>query len=178
MANLSGIARPYALAAFEYAHEKQQLSDWKAFLETASSVTKDKAVIKLLNNTEFTKAQLLELYEAVLSSTLNAERKNFLHLLAQSNRLNVLPEIASAFNLLCAALEKTSTVHVVTAVEAEQAFKEKLIQALTKRLKRDVTLECSVDPSLIGGAVIRIGDRVIDGSVRETLSRLRKSLSA
>jgi F-type H+-transporting ATPase subunit delta len=178
MANLSGIARPYALAAFEYAHEKQQLSQWKAFLEAAATVAKDKAVVKLLGNPEMSNSNLLALFNEVLVSLLDTDRKNFLSLLAQNSRLCVLPEISDAFNLYYAALEKISNVRVITAIQAEKAFTEKLTDALTKRIKRDVTLEYEVDPAIIAGAIIHIGDRVIDGSVRGKLSRLHKSLSA
>lgn len=172
MANLFSIARPYALAAFEYARDKQQLSAWKAFLASAESVAREPVVIKLLDNPEISSAKLFEFFQGILASVLDTEQKNFLSLLAQNKRFAVLPEIAELFNTYFAAYEKVSTVRVVTAVDIEEAFREKLTKALTKRVEREVTLQCEVDPSIIGGAIIHVGDKVIDGSIRGKLTRL------
>ncbi len=178
MANLSGIARPYALAAFECAHEKQQLPEWKAFLESAACMAKDKRILTLLNHPEFSNSKLFDLFHGVLATLLNTERTNFLTLLAQNGRLYALPDISDAFNLYYDALEKISNVRVITAVPPQAAFTDKLIQALTNRIKRSVTLTCEIDPGIIAGAIIHIGDKVIDGSIRGKLSRLHTSLSA
>jgi F-type H+-transporting ATPase subunit delta len=113
----------------------------------------------------------------MLTSELNAERKNFLLLLVQKKRLNVLAEISQRFNVYYATLEKMSKVRVVTAVATQEDSRKKLADALTKRIRRQVTLECEVDPSIIGGAVIHIGDQVIDGSIRRQLARLFESLT-
>ena len=178
MANLSSIARPYALAAFECARDTQQLSEWKAFLETASFITQEPSVVSLLENPELSPANLLDLYQAVLALQLNPLRQNFLLLLSQNKRFAVLPEIANTFNTHLATLEKISNVRVVTAVTAEDSYKKTLALALTKRIQHEVTLHCEIDPAIIGGAIIHIGDRVIDGSVRGKLNRLLETLTA
>lgn len=178
MANLSSIARPYALAAFEYARDNQQVAEWQAFLNAASIMIKQKEVMLLLNNPQTDSNELFELFKGVLSSVLDEKRQNFLLLLAQNKRLIALPEISDLFNSMCLALEQISKVRVVTAVEAQEDFKEKLAAALTKRIKHNVSLRCDVDPAILGGAVIYIGDRVIDGSVRGKLNRLYQSLSS
>jgi F-type H+-transporting ATPase subunit delta len=177
MANLSSIARPYALAAFECARDKKQLPAWKDFLETAAFYAKQAEVAHILENPELPSAKIFDLFHELLAVQLDAERKNFLLLLAQNKRFNVLSEISDTFNAYYAALEKTSTVRVITATPAEEAFKRKLSEALTKRTKREVTLQCEIDPALIGGAIIHIGDRVIDGSIRGKLSRLLENLT-
>lgn len=166
------IARPYALAAFEFAREKGQLSEWKIFLETASTIVKNDLVCGLLENPEISSAKLAKLFEEVLGQALNTDRKNFLLLLAQNKRLLALPDITDEFNAHCAALEKMSAVRVITAVETDPEFRQKLTQALVKRIQHEVTLHCEVDPSILGGAIIHIGDRVIDGSIRGKLTRL------
>jgi len=173
----SNIARPYALAAFEYARDKEQLQTWKAFLGSAATTATDATVAKLLNNPETSPEKLYELFSGVLTSLLDAERKNLLKLLAQNRRLMVLPEIAAIFNNLYAALEKTSTVRVITAINMSKEYEMKFAQALSKRTGREVTLECEVNPSILGGAIIHIGDRVIDGSIRGKLTRLYQSLT-
>lgn len=172
MANLTNIARPYALAAFECAQEKGDLPAWKAFLAAGTVVAKTPSVVTLLANPKVHGSQLLELFAGVLGSQLDAERKNFLQLLAQNKRFMVLPEIADAFNAYCAQLEKITNVRVITAVGVEESYLDKLTKALTKRIHRDVTLKCEVDPAIIGGAIIHMGDNVIDGSIRGKLTRL------
>lgn len=177
MANLSSIARPYALAAFEYARDKQQLPAWKTFLNGASLIASDPKVIELLKNQEISSAKVFDLFCEILAPMMSAERKNFLLLLSQNKRLNALVEIAELFNLSYAALEKINKVRVVTAIDIEEDFRLKLIEALTKRTQHEVTLECEVDPSILGGAIIHMGDKVIDGSVRGRLIRLRQNLT-
>jgi F-type H+-transporting ATPase subunit delta len=172
MANLSNIARPYALAAFESAHEHEQLPAWKAFLESASYMAKQPSVIRVLANPKMSSSQLYDLFQSVLAAQLDTERKNFLHLLAQNKRLAALPEIAESFNAYYAQLEEISKVRVVTAIDINEEFRQKLAGALKKRIKRDVILHCEIDPAILGGAVIHIGDNVIDGSIRGKLTRL------
>lgn len=177
MANLHSIARPYALAAFDYAQEQQQLPAWKDFLETAARVARDKQVIAMMRNPEVYAPRQVELFSEVLSSIMDEHKKNFLKLLAMHGRLAVLPEVSETFNTYYAALEKVAKVNVVTAVEIDGAYKQKLSQALAHKLQRDVVLNCIVDPAVIGGAVIHIGDRVIDGSVRGKLNRMLENLT-
>lgn len=172
MSNLSSIARPYALATFEIARTRQQLPTWKAFLESAAYVAKQASVAKLLANPEASSSHLFELFEEVLTPVLDREKRNFLLLVAQNKRLYALPEISELFNAYYAALEKISRVRVVTAVQSQQDFQQKLSKTLSKRFQHEVTLQYEVDPSLLGGAVIHIGDRVIDGSIRGKLTRL------
>ncbi len=172
MANFASIARPYALAAFEYAREKNQLSAWKAFLTSAADTARDKTMERLLADPEIPSAKLYDLFHDVLAPLLNDEQKNFLHLLASNKRLMVLPEIRDQFDDYYAALEKMSAVRVITAIDIEDSFRQTLSQALTRRIEREVTLQCEVDPSILGGAIIHIGDKVIDGSVRGKLTRL------
>jgi F-type H+-transporting ATPase subunit delta len=172
MANLSSIARPYALAAFEFARTNSQLAEWKAMLISAASMTRNKNVQRLLADPERTPNELFSLFDDVLGSMLNQEQKNFLRLTAQNRRLNALPEMVEAYSAHVAALEKICTARVITAIPATDGFQQKIAQALTIRTQRDVKLHCEVDPDILGGAIIHIGDRVIDGSVRGKLTRL------
>lgn len=172
MANLSNIARPYALAAFESARDQSQIAEWKSFLFSAAMVSRQPSVQRLLADPERTPKSLYDLFADVLTSIITTEQKNLLMLLADNRRLNVLPEIAAAFNAHVDAFEKICTVRVVTAVAANDDFQQKIARALTIRTQREVKLHCEVNPGIIGGAIIHIGDRVIDGSVRGKLTRL------
>lgn len=173
----SNIARPYAMAAFEYAREKHELPAWKAFLDTAATMTAQPTIVALIGDPLVSSEKLYSLFSDVLSSQLNPEMKNLLHLLARNKRLIVLPTIAEAFNQRYSALEKISNIRIETAIDLSTEFEQKLTKALAARTKLEVTLECEVNPSIIGGAVIHIGDRVIDGSVRGKLTRLYQSLA-
>ena len=174
--NLSTIARPYALAAFEYALDKDNLLGWNSMLQTAKQVVQDKAMAPLLNSPQIQQTELAEVIFSILGDTLDTEQKNFIQLLAEYERLTTLPEIAKLFAENLAQHQKTITVEVISAIELDSSYQQKFIDALTRRLKRKVSLDCKVDSSLLGGAMIRAGDMVIDGSVRGKLNRLLESL--
>ena len=172
MANLSSIARPYAQAAFESARKLSDISAWKAFLKSAAEMSQLPAAAKLLGNPEVNRQQLFELFQSVLKSQLNDARTNFLKLVAEHKRFIALDAIYNQFEAISEQFEKASIVRVVTAVSASDSFKTNLAAKLSKRTQRDVTLHCEVDPQILGGAIIYMGDHVIDGSVRGKLARL------
>ena len=171
ISKFSNIARPYALAAFEFAKDKSQLSQWKAFIEFATDIVQQPAVTQLLQNPQISVDLLLEFFTGLLTA-LTVEQKNFLTLLVQNRRIIFLPEILVLFNSYCASLEKVSVARMITAVPVQEDFRQQLSRALTNRIKRNVTLHCEVDPAILGGAIIHIGDTVIDGSIRGKLTRL------
>lgn len=172
MAKFSNIARPYALAAFEFARDHQQLATWKKFLTFAAYIVNQPEVNQLIRNPELPAKQFTELFYELLSFQLDIEQKNFLLILSSNKRFFVLPQIAHLFDMLYAAHERTKSVRIVTAVEIDKPLKEKLTDVLSKRINHDVTLHSEVDPAILGGAIIHIGDRVIDGSIRGKLTRL------
>lgn len=171
-ANFTSIARPYALAAFEYAIANNVLSDWSAMLNQAALIATDTQLGQLMANPKVDANQLADLFCGVLGSRLVKEQANFIHLLAEHKRFVVLPEIAEQFRQYVEKYKKQATVNLVSAVELDEQQKARLKQALEKRLKLQVTLACAVDPDLLGGAIIRVGDSVIDGSVRGKLNRM------
>lgn len=175
---LTTIARPYALAAFEYALENHDLLSWEALLKTGALITLDKQMVHLLNSPSITQEELTDVFCDVLSKklTLDSEKQNFIRLLAEYERLAALPEMAELFVKFRAHYEKTLTVQITSAIELDNSYQQKFVDALTRRLKRKIALECDVDESLLGGAVVRAGDMVIDGSVRGKLNRLLESL--
>jgi len=177
MGRMTTLARPYALAAFECAQDKNVLPAWEAMLTSAAEVAHHPAVVRFLAQPEMTAKQSSTLFCEVLVTVLDKEKKNFIDLLAENKRLPLLPEIAELFKSYRAALEKTISVQVTSAEALNEPMKNKLLAALTKRLKKQVSLECVVDPSLIGGVMVRAGDIVMDGSVQGQLKRLLDSLS-
>jgi len=175
-ANMTTLARPYAVAAFETALDKDDLASWKGMLNNAAQVIQDNQVMPFLENPRVTAKQLIELLCDILNPVLDTEKKNFLSILAENKRLPLLPDISALFTVYCAEHEKYINVDVVSAVTLDAIYQQKLVQNLTKRLQRNVSLHCSVDPGLLGGILVRAGDTVIDGSVRGKLNRLLESL--
>jgi F-type H+-transporting ATPase subunit delta len=172
MAEKATIARPYAKAAFESAQQHGAFDRWSTVLATASSVVQDERVARLLLSPRVKPDQMAGLIGEISGQALDDQTRNFLATLASNRRLGLLPEIATMFESLRADAENTADVHVVSAVQLNDAQKQRLAEALKKRLKRDVRLHCDVDESLIGGAVVRSGDFVIDGSLKARLDRL------
>ncbi len=179
MIDKSTLARPYARAAFEYADADNALKAWHQFLKNAALIIRDQALIKLIQNPEISKTQLFQIIVSVLGEKNTAQpMQNFLHLLVVYRRINIIPEILSEFSLLLAEKEKTIDVCVTSSYPLSGTLQAKLTKALEKRLQRGVFLKTKVDPSLIGGAVIRAGDFVIDGSIKSQLSRLQTELAS
>jgi F-type H+-transporting ATPase subunit delta len=166
------IARPYAKAVFKLAHGQQRLPQWSEALMVAASVVADPRVAALLNNPAISATQLVTLVSEVGGARLDEQARNLLSTLAANRRLGYLPEIAARYEQLRADAERTVEVTVTSAVELNAAQKDQYTKALAKRLGRDVTLSCQTDPSLLGGAVVRADDLVIDGSVRASLAQL------
>ena len=177
MAEKATIARPYAKAAFASARQHHALERWSTVLATASSVVQDERVAQLLSSPRVTPEQLSGLIADIVGGDLDEQTRNFLATLASNRRLALLPEIASMYEGLRAEAENTADVQVVSAVELNEAQKQRLVSALKQRLKREVRLHCEVDASLIGGAIVRAGDFVIDGSLKARLDRLAVEMS-
>jgi F-type H+-transporting ATPase subunit delta len=178
MTDRTTIARPYARAAFAAAQARGFLPAWSDALHTAATVVADPRVANLLGNPRVTAQQLAEFVIAIGGGKLGDEWHELVLMLAQNGRLAVLPEIATLFDALKDEAEGVVDVTVTAATALDAKQQETLTTALTKRLKRQVRLRSEVDAALIGGAVIRAGDLVIDGSLRTQLERMAFELSA
>jgi F-type H+-transporting ATPase subunit delta len=146
-------------------------------LANASSVVQDERVARLLSSPRVTPEQLSGLIAGIVGNGMDEHRANFLAMLADNRRLALLPDIAAMFETLRAEAENTADVQVTSAVQLDDAQKQRLAAALKKRLKREVRLHCEVDESLIGGAIVRAGDFVIDGSLKARLDRMAVEMS-
>lgn len=176
MASALTLARPYARAAFELAHAGQSLADWSGKLGFAAQVASDPQLAALFGSPRVGGNELVSLFlpqgEAADSSF-----ANFIGVLAGNGRLQVLPEIAAIYETLRAEAEKVTRVRVRTAAALDDAEAFKLVAALKRRFGGEIEMERSIDPAVIGGAIIDAGDVVIDGSVRGRLARLQQALT-
>jgi len=177
MAERATVARPYAKAAFAHAREQGRIAEWSAALATARQVVESGEFAKLSTSPGVSRGQLVELVAGICGPGLDAGGRAFLDLLGENGRLACVPEISTLFEELRAEAENVADVEIVSAVPLEEQQRQRLAGALRHRLRRDVRLHCSVDPSLIGGAVVRSGDLLIDGSLSGRLERLGTELT-
>jgi len=172
------IARPYAKASFKAASAAARLSQWSEALNTGAATVTDTRVAPLLGSPRTTPAQLAQLVIDLAGQNADASVQNFLRTLAENRRLGFLPEIARLFDRMKDDAEGTVDVTVTSAAPLAQAEQDRLAAALAKRFGRKVRVHADVDAGLIGGAVIRAGDLVIDGSYKSKLDRLGGELTA
>lgn len=170
----TAVARPYAKAAFEFALEHNELQVWGNFLNVVASLTQDKKVAEMLHDPNMSSARLLEMYSLTSQRCGNPYTQNFLRIIIGARRLVVLPEIAESFENLRRDYDKTIVADVIAYSDLSQEQQENIKKSLKIRLKRDIELKYRVDKSILGGAIIRAGDLVIDGSVRSRLEKLRQ----
>lgn len=177
MAEQSTIARPYAEAAFAVAQADGELQAWSDMLHTLSTIVEDPSMQALIGNTSVDKGKLVDLVMEIADKTISEKGRNFTRLLAENRRLLVLPEIAEQFDHLKADAEKTIEGEIVAASPVSEPLKKLVADKLKASLGREVKLVSKVDESLLGGAIIKAGDLVIDGSVRAQLEKLSVELA-
>jgi len=179
MAETLTLARPYAKAVFELAHERKETEQWGKLLKLLAGFTHNHAVQVMLGDPQVpapVRAEaLLELCDKSGQKT-DTHGRNFVKLLAEYRRLPILPEIAVEYAALCEQVEGVVEVELRAATAVDATEQARIRAALRQKLERTVKLTCVTDPSLIGGAVIRVGDLVIDGSVRDKLTRLTAAI--
>ena len=178
MAELTTLARPYAKAAFEAAVEAGKLVDWSSSLKVVATVVSDPAVKAALSSPSLTGEKQAQLLVGLCGDEIIGQVKNFVAILADNKRIPLMSEIVALFEALKANQEMKVDVNVTSAFPLSDALQAKLATALKAKLQRDVVLHSETDKSLIGGAVIRAGDLVIDGSVRGKLEKLAESMKA
>jgi len=181
MAELATTARPYARAAFETARDEAQFGAWSAFLARAAEVVRDERIAALIGDPRVRLNDLVQLLaelaavEAVKSKSDAA--RHLLQLLAENQRLLLLPEIAAQFEARRAEAEQVATIEVRSAQPLSPKQTATLKAALEQRFHCSVVLDSQVDATLLGGAIVRYGDFVVDGSLRGRIERLSVEMS-
>ena len=176
MAEKSTIARPYAQAAFDIANEKGDLKSWSDMLQLIAAVSSDAVMQDMIGNPSIEREKVIDIIFGVCADKLNDAGKNFVKVLADNGRLNVATEIAQGYEEHRAEAEKTVEAEVTSAFPLSDAQITSMTEALKKRLGREVTLNASIDETIVGGAIIRAGDLMIDGSVSGQLEKLATTL--
>ena len=183
MADNNTVARPYAQAVFELANDSGDLGPWSESLAIAGQLLADRPLVEYLGNPGFNDVQRLEFLNGLfkkagarLLAGGDDKGTNFVKLLLENRRVAVLPEISEHFEALKAKIENSVDAVVTSATKLSKKQIGEIAAALKERLGCDVKVETEIDENLIGGAVIRAGDVVIDGSLRARLEGLATAL--
>jgi F-type H+-transporting ATPase subunit delta len=176
MSSLATLARPYAKAAFALAADKQALAGWEEMLNLASAITADEAMAALLESPEVSASAAAKVLVDLGGEAFDEGFRGYLAVLADNDRLPLLPQIAQLDRSLRAEAEKRLQVRVVSAVPLDESQAGRMREALARRFDCEIELENEIDERVIGGAVIYAGDEVIDGSLRGRLQKLSSSL--
>ena len=177
MSELSTLARPYASAVFELAKEQKDFDRWSNMLAFMAAVAHDGEMRRVLDSPRLSEEQAAEMFIAVCEERIDDDGRNFVRLLAENRRLQLLPEITARYEFMRHEAEGKIDAEVVSAQELDKAKLEAIAKALKARLGREVNLTAHIDEGLLGGAVIRAGDLVIDGSIQGRLNKLSTALS-
>jgi len=171
------VARPYAQAAFEVAQELSDLKGWSEVLQSLAEAVSYSEIRTVISSPRVERTQLAGLLGDMLGGRAKPQQLNFIRVLVENQRLLLLPEIAATFETLKSESEKTVNVAVDSAFELSAAQQEKIVSSLKARMGREIKLVCKVNKELLGGVVIRAGDKVIDGSSRTRLGEMATALA-
>ena len=171
------LARPYATAAFKQAREQDALEQWSGALQALAGIVADPRMQSVARNPKVDEQQLTDLVMEVGGKAFPEQVRNFVHVLVDSERLLLAPEMAELFERMKADAEGSARVSLLTAYELADEDRDRIGKALEKHFGRRVELEVTVDESLIGGVIVRSGDQVMDASVRGQLEQLGQRIA-
>ncbi len=177
MSELTTAARPYARAVFEMAENAGKLGEWSEMLGFMSGIASNDQVVELLASPKMAKQSGADAFIELADGKLNDEAKNLVSMLAENDRLSLLPEMSVIYEILKDEAEGSVEANVTAAKKLTQGEEKSISDALSKRLGRKVKLKVSVDDALLGGAIIQAGDLVIDGSLRGRLSKMTSAVT-
>lgn len=177
MSEYQTIARPYAQAVFDLAKAGGNYEGWSRSLAWLSAIADDDQIQVLAQNPKVDDASLVQIFEDIAGDNLFDEAGNFLKLVVANGRLFALPHIAAQFEAMRAEAEGTIEAELISARAVTEEQQATLARSLSRKLGREVSLQVVEDPDLIGGAVLRAGDLVIDASVKNRLQKLAANLA-
>ncbi|QJD99968.1 F0F1 ATP synthase subunit delta [Massilia forsythiae] len=177
MAEFATVARPYAEALFRVA-QNGDMATWSALVAELAHIGANPDVQAFASNPNVTPAQLAETIASLVKSPMSAEANNFMAMLAENGRIALLPEIGAQFVVLKNAHEGAAdaTIHSAFDMSADQV--SALVATLEKKFGRKLNPTVALDPSLIGGVRVVVGDEVLDTSVRAKLQQMHAALVA
>lgn len=179
--SLTTIAKPYAKAIFEHALAKNSNNDWLEFFSGVEKIFSQAVLLKFIRSPKLDKKVklnfLMDLIVQTLKNKLSTQQQNFMRLIVNNDRVEVLPEIAAVFRDMIVASGKSHQFKVISAYALTTTEEEKLLKVLSVKFSCEASLEVEIQADLIGGVIIKDGDRLIDGSVDAQLMELSYCLS-
>jgi F-type H+-transporting ATPase subunit delta len=177
MADIITIARPYAEAAFRLAHEKSAFDQWSGMLKLLDAVVQDERVARCIGDPKMSAEQLENLILGICGEQLDGTGRNFVQILIHNDRLTVVPSIRDQFEQLRLEQEGVLEAQIHSAFAIDAAQTDVIVKKLEAKYQRKVRAEVSVDPRLIGGVKIVVGDKVFDATVRGKLDAMSAALT-
>lgn len=164
------LARPYAKAIFALAQQTHTFEQWSENLALAAQLMQDAQLVNWIKNPHFDLQQIMVFFK-------DASMQNLLHILEQFKRLTILPQIADFYEAMREEHERVIRVKCISAFALDDAFQQHLIALFQQRMNCQVKLECSIDPTLLAGAIIRAGDWIKDGSLQGRLVKMNQAVN-
>ncbi|MEK7302526.1 MAG: F0F1 ATP synthase subunit delta, partial [Pseudomonadota bacterium] len=178
MAEAITVARPYADAVYKMAVANNSLSQWSKMLQLAAEIAEDEQVKLLIGNPRVSAKQLGDIFLEIGRGKFNAEARNLVMLLIENKRVVVLSQISQLFEQLKARHEGVLEARIVSAFAIENRQLKKLVEDLEQKFKRKIEAQVSIDPELIGGIKVEVGDEILDASVRGKLEAMAVALKS
>lgn len=177
MSDLVTAARPYARAVLELAQSEKAVTKWSKQLQFMAAVSMNPELRALVDDPRLTKQEAADLFITACGDDIDDRGRNLIKLLAENGRIVILPELSMLYDQLCADAQGKVDAEVYSARRLSKEQRLELEAALKKRLGREVKIHSHVDKSLLGGALIRAGDLVIDGSLKGRIEKLNAALT-
>ena len=177
MAELATVARPYAEALFRVA-QQGNMAAWSELVSELAQVGANPDVQAFAANPNVTARDLVATLTSLVKSPVTPEAANFLSMLAENGRISLLPQIGAQFQVLKNAQAGAADAEIASAFALSDAQVAELVSVLEKKFGRKLNPTVSVDPSLIGGVRVLVGDEVLDTSVRARLQQMHAALVA
>ncbi|SES80037.1 ATP synthase F1 subcomplex delta subunit [Nitrosomonas marina] len=178
MAEAVTVARPYAEAVYKLAVAKNKLSDWSNMLRDAADISQQEQIKGLIGNPVVSAKQLGELLLEIGKSRFNQEGRNFLLMLAENNRIGILPQISQLYEHLKSQHEGMLEATIISAFEMDSGQLKKLVASLERKFDRKIDAKVQVNPELVGGVIVEVGDEIFDASIRGKLQAMASALKS
>ncbi|SMN13296.1 ATP synthase delta chain [Bathymodiolus heckerae thiotrophic gill symbiont] len=178
---LTTIAKPYANAIFEIAQKNKSYADWKDVLEVGALVADDATMCAFVSSpsaTKFDKVRTMTaVFESALGRMLNRQEASFVNLLLENGRIRVLPDILDSFKVMANLGSDAKAFRVISAYKLSTTEEKQIVSDLSDKYNTTVSIDTEVDENLVGGVVIKEGDKVIDLSIQARVDELSSCLS-
>lgn len=179
MSNRFTIARIYAKAIFDVAIEQNNIDQWKLIIEIFSKISQNNNIrslcSSLINPKKLSKI-LISIYQDYQKNKLNLFARRFIYIITKNRRILLFPIIFKIFNNLHDIYLESVQIEIISARELNNNQLKKITEIMTHRLSKTINIVCHINTNILAGIIIRIGDTVIDGSLRNRISRLNNIL--